>query len=467
MKRQTPLADSMESRHTLNVDVSSRTFFDTSIHFASRKDGITASMSCPSSGFLGWQFQRRSPSQLNGKLFSRYMSSPERDIDVFSAKATLKNSKKMILQMSWNFDFFHNVIEGTKDRIPAMTDAVLKFFNKYHTYHFGFDVNRGGMKLKNTVSNVIERAYHEMPLSFNTLHNSIKHLADQLEGMYRKVSESLNSLSVQDVIDRLSLEARQVLKYGEDHIHVLLDKVTQSLSDIKFTLPGSQEELSSLEMLQQTCSSVSRATDRALIRFASLIEKIIRYIREIKCTLPGTDVVVNGKETMDNLMYSTRSVYVQLRHSVHRGFDLLHKTVDDLLQVIAEKAESLIKYLKNENFNIASQVDSIYAEVLHSSNQHTEEANRYVAQYKEHAKMQIQKAYNALSMERVDKDAKEFISILQSHLYRGFNESVDLMRITSQSTAPYIRVSNKKMEFEIPLPFLWKSFSDWPTHSSQ
>nr|XP_033967462.1 apolipoprotein B-100 isoform X2 [Pseudochaenichthys georgianus] len=467
MKRQTPLADSMESRHTLNVDVSSRTFFDMSFRFASRKDGITASMSCPSSGFLGWQFQRRSPSQLNGTLFSRSMSSHERDIDVFSAKATLTNSKKMILQMSWNFDFFLNVIEGTKDRIPAMTDAVLKFFNKYHTYHFGFDVNQGGMKLKTTVSNVIERAYHEMPLSFNTLHNSIKHLADQLEGMYRKASEGLHSLSVQDVVDRLSLEARQRLKYGEDHIHVLLDKVTQSLSDIKFTLPGSQEELSSLEMLQQACSSVSRATDRTLLRFASLVETIIRYIREIKCTLPGTDVVVNGKETMDNLMSSTRSVYVQLRHSVHRGFDLLHKTLDDLLQVIAEKAESLIKYLKNENVNIASQVDSIYAEVLHSSNQHAEEAHRYVAQYKEHAKMQIQKAYNALRMERVDKDAKEFISIVQSHLDRGFNESVDLMRVTSQSTAPYIRVSNTKVEFEIPLPFLWKSFSGWPTHSSQ
>lgn len=62
-----------ESHHTLNVDVTSQTFFDSSFRFASRKDGITASMSSPTSGFLGLHLQRRSMSQLYGKLFCRYM----------------------------------------------------------------------------------------------------------------------------------------------------------------------------------------------------------------------------------------------------------------------------------------------------------------------------------------------------------------------------------------------------------
>lgn len=64
-----------ESHHTLNVDITSRTFFDSSFRFASRKDGITASMSSPTSGFLGLHLQRRSTSQLHGKLFCRYMVS--------------------------------------------------------------------------------------------------------------------------------------------------------------------------------------------------------------------------------------------------------------------------------------------------------------------------------------------------------------------------------------------------------
>lgn len=394
-------------------------------------------------------------------------STPEKDTDVFTAKATLRNSQKLILQTSWNWDFLHDVIEGTKDRIPDMTDAVLKFINKYHIAHFGFDLNRGGMKLKNTVSNVIERAYHEVPMSFTTLQNSIQHLCDQGKDMYRKASDILMSMSVQDVVDMMSSEAGQVLKYCEDKIDVLLDAVTAFLSDTEFTMPGSDEKLTSLEMFQRAERSVSRATDRAIQRFASLKEKISRYIREIKFTIPGTDVVVNGNEIMQKCMSSMRPLFDQLRHLVRRGVDFIHKTVTDFLQVIADKIENFISYLKDKNVESASQVDAIYAEVLQFSNQHTEEAKRYVAEYKDHAKLKIQEAYNALSMEWVKNNAKEFINILQSHLHRGLNESVDLMSQASQSTAPYLKVSNKKTDIEIPLPFLWKSFSEWPTQTSQ
>ncbi|XP_042356872.1 apolipoprotein B-100 isoform X2 [Plectropomus leopardus] len=467
MKHQTSLANSMESHHSLNVDITSRTFVDVSFRFAFRKDGITASMSCPSSGFLGLQFQQRSQSQLYGKLFSRYLSSPEKDTDVITARVTLRKPQKLILQMSWNWDFCHDVVEGTKDRIPAMTDAVFKFINKYHTDHFGFDLNRGGMKLKNTVSNGIERAYHEVPMFPDTLQNSIKHLSDEGQDMYRKASDGLMSLNVQDVIDTLTHEARQVLNHSEDKIYVFFDAVRQSLSDTNFTLPGSEEWLSSLEMSQQARWSVSRVTDRTIQRFSSLMEKITRYIRDIKFTLPETDVVVNGNVIMDKLMSSTRSAYYQLRHSVSRGFYLLQNTVYDLLQVTAEKAENFITYLKDENVEIASQVDAIHAKILQSSNQRTKEAKRFVAEYKDHAKLKIQEAYTALSMERVNTNAKEFISILQSPLYRGLNETIDLLSRTSLSTAPYIRVSNKKMDIEIPLPFLWKAKSEWPMWSSQ
>ncbi|XP_068451587.1 apolipoprotein B-100 [Clinocottus analis] len=456
-----------ESRHTLNVDITSQTFVDASFRFASHKDGITASMSCPSLGFLGLQFQRKSPSQLYGKLFNRYLSTPENDSDVFTAKAMLRNSQRLILQTSWNSDFLHDVIEGTKDRIPSMTDAVRKFINKYHTAHFGFDLNRGGMKLKNTVSNVIERAYHEVPMSFDTLQNSIKHISNQGKDMYRKASDGLMSISLQDAVDRLAHVIRQILEHSKDKMFVLLDAVTQFLSDIKLTLPGSEEKISSLEMIQRARRSVSRATDRAMQRFYSIAEQISRYINGIRFPIPGTDVIVNGNEIMDKLMSSTRYVIDQLRHSVRKGFDLLNKTVNDLFLVIAEKVENLITYLKNENIEIASHVNAIYAEVLQSSDQHTEEAKRYVAEYKDNAKLIIQEAYNAINIEQVNNGTKEFISILQSHLYTGLNESIDIMRRASQSTTPYIKLSNKKMDVEIPLPFLWKSFNEWPTHYRQ
>ncbi|XP_071327155.1 apolipoprotein B-100 isoform X2 [Trachinotus anak] len=456
-----------ESPYSLTADITSQTFTDVSFRFASRKDGITATMSSPSSGFLGLHFQQRSPSQLYGKLFSRHPSTPDKDTDVFTAKATLRNSEKLILQTSWNWDFLHDIIEGTKDRIPTMTNAVLKFLNKYHTTHFGFDLNRGSMKLKNTVSNIIERVHHGILMCFNTIQSSVKHLGDQGRNMYRKASDSLMSMSVEDVIDRSAHEARQVLKRSEDKIYVFIDAVTRFLSDMKFKVPGSEERLSSLEIFQQARLSVSRTIDRAIQRLTSLMDNISRLIRSIEFTIPGTYVAVNGNEIMDKLKFSTRSIYDQLIQSLRRGFGLLQKAVNNVFQVIAEKGENFIIYLKDENVEITSEVDVIYAEFLQSTKEHIEEAKRHMVDYNNLTKLRLQEAYNALNMECINNNTKEFISILQSHLYGGLNEGVDLMRRTSQSTAPYITVSSKKTDIEIPLPFLWKSFNEWPVLSRQ
>lgn len=361
----------------------------------------------------------------------------------------LKNSQKLLLQMSWNLDFLHDVIEGTKDRIPAMNNAMLKFINKYHTAHFGFDLNRGSMKLKTKVSNVIDRAYDEVPMSLSTLQSSIQNLGNQGKDMYREASDSLMLINMHDVKDRFAHAAQQVLKHSENQIIFLLDALTQFLSDTNFTVPGSEEKLSSLEMFYQARRTISKATDRAIQRFTRLVREVSRYIREIEFTIPGTQVVVNGKEIMDQL------------------FSFLHKTVNNSFQVIIEKAEIFLTYLKNENNEIASQVDVAYAEVLQSSKGHIDEAKRHMAGYKDLTKRKIHEAYNALNMEFSNNNTKEFISILQSHLYGGLNEGVDLMRRASQSTAPYIRVTNKKTDIEIPLPFLWKSFSEFPKQYSQ
>uniref|UniRef100_A0A3Q1B7C0 Vitellogenin domain-containing protein n=1 Tax=Amphiprion ocellaris TaxID=80972 RepID=A0A3Q1B7C0_AMPOC len=462
MKRQASLTDVVEPRHTLNVDIISQTFVDGNFRFASRKDGITASMSSPSSGFLGLQFQRRSPTQLYGKLFSRYLSSPEKDTDVLTAKASLKNSDKLVFQMSWNWEFLHDVIEGTKYRIPAMTDAVLKFINKYHTYHFGFNIQRAGMKMKNTVSNVIERGYHEVPMSFDTLQDLVHSLADQGKDMYRKASDGLMSMNVQDAIDRLVHEAREMIKLIEDKMNALLDEITQFLRDRDHSVPE-WKRLSIPEIFQEARSSVSRETDRVIQRFSSLMVKISTYIREVEFTLPRTDVVVNGNEVMDKL----KSVYNELRHPMSRELSVIHNRVAHLFQVIIKKAEDFITYLKDKNVDISSEIHAIHAKIVQSSKQHTEEAKRHVAEYKDLLKMRMEEVHKALTMERVYTDTEALISNLQIHLYGGLHEGVDLMRRASQSTAPYITVSNKKADIEIPLPFLWKSFSDWPKQFGQ
>lgn len=59
------------SRHTLNVDITSPTFTNVNLRYAARRDGISASVSTPSTGFLGLQFSGRIPT-LSARVYGRY-----------------------------------------------------------------------------------------------------------------------------------------------------------------------------------------------------------------------------------------------------------------------------------------------------------------------------------------------------------------------------------------------------------
>ena len=60
------------SRHTLNVDITSPTFTDMNLRYASLRDAISASVSSPSAGFLGFQLSGKVPFQMNTRVFGRY-----------------------------------------------------------------------------------------------------------------------------------------------------------------------------------------------------------------------------------------------------------------------------------------------------------------------------------------------------------------------------------------------------------
>uniref|UniRef100_A0A8C5DVG6 Vitellogenin domain-containing protein n=1 Tax=Gouania willdenowi TaxID=441366 RepID=A0A8C5DVG6_GOUWI len=442
----------LESLHTLNIDITSPTFIDANFRFASRKDGITASVSSPSSGFLGLNFLRRSPSHFHGKLFSRYLSSPDKDVDVLTLKATLKNSEKLALQTLWNWEFFHDVIEGVKEKIPAVTNAVIKFLNKYHNYHFGFDLNRGGTKIKNTMSNFIERAYHKVPVSLEAVHDAVQNICHDGKAFYTQFHDSLMSMDVNDTMDNLLHEMKKLGRHSEAKVQDLMDWVTQFLGDTKFP----ESEVSLLDVVQQVHNSVSRAFTSVLERLEHLFMMIEKSIRNTEFMLPGSNTVVKGGELMDELTTS-------FRLTMRKMFKWADKTAQDIFQVTVEKAKDFLTFLKDQNWDIA-QLEEACKNILDFLKQQMEEATRFVSENKNLIRTQIEEAYAAFSMERVVNFVYDFISNLQLQLYAGLEMFAEQIRKASQSTSPYIKVGNKKLDVEVPLPFFWKSFSEWPTY---
>uniref|UniRef100_A0A3P9M1Z9 Apolipoprotein Ba n=1 Tax=Oryzias latipes TaxID=8090 RepID=A0A3P9M1Z9_ORYLA len=440
-----------DSRHTLSVDVTSRTFADVSFRFASRKDGLTASASAGAD----WKC-------LIKVFLSCLQSSSDKDTNVFSAKVLLRNSDKLVLQTAWNLDFFNDATEGFKRKIPAMTDALLKFINKYHTAHFGFDLNRGGMKLKNAISSLMETGFRKVLEFLTELQGLVEEVSEKGESLFRAASDSLMSIDVQEIRAKLIMMADEAMKNMQRRTKALLDAVRLFLSQQKFSLPGSETEMSVTEMFQRTHLYVSKAVDSGIQWLTSLMEKTSAYIRNTKVSLPATEVVVNVKEVMDKLTSIAVSAYNHIKDFSSKIMLFLSKTLNGVLQLLAKNTDQLLVYLKDENSKISSQADVIHAEVLQTSRRHIQGAKRRTTEFKDLVKLRINQAYNSVNLENINSGAEMFVGSLQSNLSDAFGESVDVMKRFSQNTAPYFKVGNQRADVEIPLPFLWKSFHEWP-----
>uniref|UniRef100_A0A6Q2YN66 Vitellogenin domain-containing protein n=1 Tax=Esox lucius TaxID=8010 RepID=A0A6Q2YN66_ESOLU len=350
-------------------------------------DGISISVASPSVGFLGLLITRRSSSQVYGKLFSRYLSTPDKDTDIVSVKAALKNSENLSFQVVWNMD--------------------------YHTAHFAH----------NDISKVLD-----------TLQNTLR-------VMFTNAADSIPSINITELSDTF--------------VSVLM-----FLHETNFTLPWIEERLSGQEIYEKASRSVSAATKGAVQRFSNLMDAITdiieRYIKGIQFTMPSSNVVINGNQIVANLRSALSVVKGQITEATRILEDVsleeLIQKVNSLLQLNLQRARDFLASLKTLDME----------EMLNSLERYMHVARSQASKYNDYAKVKIQEIYNKVTMEQMNNDLTELVNILQSYYFRALNGFIDLMRQASQSAAPYIKITTKKLDVDIPLPFFWRSFNEWP-----
>lgn len=343
-----------------------------------------------------------------------------------------------------------------------MSDTVLRFTDKYHKDHFGFDLNRGSVMLKNAFSDLVEKVYNDASASWINLHISLTYFIDRGQDIYWKSSDRFMSMRMQNMIETLTLQSGKIVNSTQEQFNNFLHVVRYFLRHVRFNVPGREEKLSVLQVLQLAHQSVSRASEKLLQSFTSYLEEICAYIRQVRFIPLGTDVVIDGNDVLDKTISFVNFARDQLRLLADKGLHFLHSIVNDFGRVVAGKGEDLLFYLQDENLAIASKFDAIQKDIVRSSQEYHKEVDIILHEYKELSKLNVQQAYQALNMQRVNNDTRQVIAAAQSHLYGGINNFMALIERSSQITAPYVKVNNNNMDIEIPLPFQWRSFSEWP-----
>nr|XP_015212508.1 PREDICTED: apolipoprotein B-100 [Lepisosteus oculatus] len=590
MKREAS-PDGRGTHHTLNVDITSPAFADVSLRYTGRNDEITASISSTSAGFLGLLLEKKSPELLHGRLYSRYPSSPEKDVNILDTEVSLRNHEMLHFQATWNGNIFYEMLTGLREKVPKMMSAVYKCIDKYHRNLFGVEISVCAQNLRKAVSNVIETSYRELPKTF-------EQIGDETKKLYKRAADSLGSADLQNLSSKFYDSTKNVLRQYQKKVKELLDAAIKFLKETKFQLPGFEERFTGHELYLQATQSVIYMIDQIIQQVDDFMERytsaLVNYIKSIEFKVPGTDQTVSGKEVLKKIKIGLRAIQnkaIETMKSLQKvSLEKILQELRDFLQTCSQKVEEIISTLKSQNFEeIRTKIGEIYSDAMNSPTaekikddltyilksavhiyrlsedmlniivKHLEKASLYVKslreeyldanmvgwtvryyeieekiidlikrffvyvkevkeiidtngseyfnyvddlvfnvegkgqemvsylvnraqdqmrelstsakraanEYKDLAKVQIQNAFDKMSLDNLSSEIQKIIDFMIQKYSSIYNDILNLLQELSRNMRPYMQVSDSELNVNVPLPFLWESFDELPERRDQ
>ncbi|MCJ8743817.1 hypothetical protein PDJAM_G00098610 [Pangasius djambal] len=378
--------------HTLNFDITSPTFTDVNLRYAAKREGVTASISSPSAGFLGFQLQGKIPSQLTSRLYGHYASAPEDDIDILIVNVAANEDEKIHFQADCNLEAPKEMLLVLKKRLPFITSTITNFAEKY-----------GILGAINGLRTALVSALTE---AYTISHN---HAPD---------------------LSQLSVLFRNVVVQHQKAIQQLLNAVVTFLRETQIKLPGIKQTTLP-EICQQIKSSIAvlfeefinAINDNLKAHFSSTV-KTIRIVLPNGETLTGDEIL----GYMENALTHSVNIIKQLESS-----DVILEKLGQVLQEVVEKTQEFIDMIQSDFLDkVAAKINTLYTNNIRLVSSLIEEVNRLL-------NTDSLNVFVDRCMELVLFMVKEFKNIV----YRVFPTDPEAL----------VNVHNGRLKMDISLPF--------------
>ncbi|XP_034555630.1 apolipoprotein Bb, tandem duplicate 1 [Notolabrus celidotus] len=392
-KRQ---ADDSASGHTLNVDITSPIFTDMSLRAALR-NGITASLSIPSTGFLGLTAV---PSQL--RVYGRYPSTPDVDVDVLIIKSIAKDAEKMNLQVAYNMEAPKALLSEIKTRVPSVISALTMFADKYQ-------ITSTVEELKNTIVTRISEAY-EAAVNYDTQ------------------------------LSQLSIFFRNSIVQYQLTVQTILDAVIKVLRETQFKMPGSDEMTTLPEVLKKLTSSIAAMLDATIQTVYAALEthlnSFVEMISNVKVRMPVGDAVSVG-QVLDQVKTVYKTIFDELVDIVKNmeSIDTMLVKIGETLKAVVDKSQEFIDSVQSDYLDaVFVNINVLYVNFVSVLKTVTDQLS-------------------ALNMEQLNSSF-EYIMDTVIYVVDQFNTTVyGLLQQASAEAQAYMKVSDGRLEIELPFPF--------------
>merc|ERR1719341_1214721 len=393
--------ESSDSRLTLNMDITSPTFTDASFRYAALTNGISASVSTPSTGFLGLQFQGKVPSQLNARLYGRYASAPEDDVDILILKASAKEGDKMNLKVAFNMEAPEIMITGLKERLPAIVSTLNDFGEKYQL--IGHVTG-----LKSAIVNLLEETY-------TTVNNQAPELS------------------------QLSILFRNTVVQYQKIVQVFLDTAVKFLRETQFKLPGSDEMTTLPEVLKKLTGTVATVLEKAiqmmLVNAELTFNAMVDMLSNIQVTMPIGDVM-SGAQMIDQFRDTVKAILNQVVDLVRNmeSLDMILEKLGETLKVIVDKAQEFVdKSLKSDTLDaVAIYINAFYGNLVTL------------------LKKVMDQSYTVVDMEYLNSTIDYLMEVFKSVVGLLSNTVSEFMQKAPAVFQEYVKVEGGRLEIDLP-----------------
>ncbi|KAM7395254.1 hypothetical protein PAMA_006830 [Pampus argenteus] len=402
-------------------------------------EGLVVSMSTPSAGLIAVQMQTKRPAQVKARLYGRYPSEPTTDIDILGLKMSA-NSKKLKLQTTWNMEMPNEVMLRLKNKVPTVVEMV----------------SASAVKTYKTIYRLAR-----------SLGDSFQQAGRQGKVMFKRAVNNLAAVYPSNIMTTVTDKTILILKEYQKKVEIVLDAVVKFLRDTKFQIPGYEQRLSGLEVYQKYSAFVADVSEEAIQKipeyFSSMFTAVLDYFKAIEFTLPGSSYVVSGKEILDDLLVALRKIQDQVIITVRKIGDIkledIISKVSASVQFTVQQSEKFFQTLKSQNIETLSNFvtdaykDAINSHVLADVAKQVEQARRIVMEYLNAVKAKLQNILGDISSEQLQADIQSWIDSIVKHVNAFYNNVIKTLKEKTKNVEQYVRVSDRQMEVDIPLPF--------------
>ncbi|KAM3603472.1 uncharacterized protein V6R79_023045 [Siganus canaliculatus] len=395
-KRQ---ADDSPSRHTLNVDITSPTFTDMNLRYAARRDAMSASVSTPSTGFLGLQFNGRVLSQMSARLYGRYPSAPEVDVDMLVLRSSLKDADKVNVQLAYNMEVPKVMFSELKTRLPSVISTFKAVADKYQ-------ISSTMEEMKNVVVNRISEAYDA-------------------------------AINYDLQMSQLSIFFRNIVVQYQKTVQVFLDAVVKVLRETQFKLPGSDEMTTLPEVLKKLTSSISAMLDVTIQAMYENMEVVynefIEMISHVKVRMPVGDAI-SGTQIFEQVKTSFKQFFDELADFVRNmeSLDTMLVKIGETMNAVVEKSQEFVDSIKSD------YLDAVFINI-----------NVFYRNFITAMKTVVDQL-SALNVEEL-KNAFEYIMNKFIYVVDQFNSTIyDFVQQSSEEVQAYMKVNDGRLELDLP-----------------